>query len=406
MKPDHLTNKPIIYRAPYVVPVSGPVLADGAVLVVDGRIAAVDSFAGLRSSGAEIVDLEQQILTPALVNCHAHLELSYLADLDHEEQWASGDITAWIRTVLASRSQPADPNRVMAAASTALDGQATGGVALVADIGNSIASRGIGRDDRPRVNFFLELLGLAPEAVEQARQQLAGLDGMACTAHAPHSTHPEMIRGLKERAGQHGYSFPIHVAESAAELEFLRTGEGPFRDFIAERLGRVDFFEPPGCGAVEYLERLGVLDNKTICVHAVHISEAEATLIATRQAKVCLCPGSNRFLGVGKAPLPLLLKHGILPALGTDSLASNQSLNLWREMRLLQEDHPGIPPAQIFAMATKGGAEALGAGTELGSLEMGKAARILAVAYDGPLVEKEVYSYLVTAGNQRLRWLE
>ena len=83
---------------------------------------------------------------------------------------------------------------------------------------------------------------------------------------------------------------------------------------------------------MEYLDSLGVLDSNTLCVHAVHVSKAEIVTLAEKKVRVCLCPGSNRFLGVGKAPVTEFLAHGILPALGTDSRASNTRLSMWREM--------------------------------------------------------------------------
>ncbi|MCI5119366.1 MAG: hypothetical protein D3913_15810, partial [Candidatus Electrothrix sp. LOE1_4_5] len=83
------------------------------------------------------------------------------------------------------------------------------------------------------------------------------------------------------------------------------------------------------------------------------------------------------------APVEKYLNKGILPALGTDSLTSNPELSLWREMRLLAEDHPAVKPRDILRMATLGGAEALGLDRQLGSLEAGKAAALLAVDVTG-----------------------
>ena len=106
--------------------------------------------------------------------------------------------------------------------------------------------------------------------------------------------------------------------------------------------------------------------------------------MAAMQAKVCLCPGSNQFLAVGTAPVQGYLKYGILPALGTDSIASNPVLSLWREMSLLAQIKDAPNPALIFAMATMGGAQALGFAHCLGSLETGKNAEILCIPLSEP----------------------
>ncbi len=407
------TEGPTLYRAPYVVPVTSPVLADGGVLVDGGRIVGADRVSRLRPAASRVVELEGRIITPALINCHCHLELSYLAGLEWDDKATSGGMTAWIRLLLAKRSEAVEPTSIQRAAREALNGQYLRGVGLVADIGNLPATPALVAAGPAEVLFFQELLGVTAPAAEAALAALA--PEFNYTAHAPYSCHPRLIQALKEQSRQSGRVFPIHVAESAAEVEFLHTGRGPFHDFLAERLtmsgalangeGLLAHVAVPGCGAIEYLHGLGVLDRQTICVHSVHISAAEADLIATARAKVCLCPGSNRRLGVGKAPVPLLLARHILPGLGTDSLASNDCLDLWQEMQVLQGDQPGLDPERIFAMATRGGAETLGVEERLGAIAPGREARLLGVPYDGPAAE--IYSFLVNNGRaMNVEWLE
>ena len=149
-----------------------------------------------------------------------------------------------------------------------------------------------------------------------------------------------------------------------------------------------------------------MLDEKTLCVHAVHVNEHEAELIAQKRAKVCLCPKSNRYIGVGVAPLEMFLDKGILPGLGTDSLVSNTSLSMFAEMSALAKDHPGVDPEVIFAMATKGGALALQSYDRFGSIEKGKSASLLAVEFSAVALA-DLYSFLVQTENDgRLKWLE
>jgi cytosine/adenosine deaminase-related metal-dependent hydrolase len=118
--------------------------------------------------------------------------------------------------------------------------------------------------------------------------------------------------------------------------------------------------------------------------------------MAARQVKACICPGSNRFLGVGAAPVPQLLDSGISLVLGTDSLASNPYLSLWEEMRVLAQDHPGLKPEAIIRMVTINGAELMGLEGEMGSLAPGCSASFLAVS--GDLPENG-------SGSEILRWL-
>ncbi|HEX9716190.1 MAG TPA: amidohydrolase family protein, partial [Desulfurivibrionaceae bacterium] len=391
-------------RAPFVVPGHGPVIVDGAVLTEDGLVAAVGSYADLKDTDAQLKDYDGHVITPPLVNCHAHLELSCLAGLTGDPP-TPGDMTGWIRGLLAARAENPDQEIVQDAARLALARLYAGGCRAVADIGNRQESALLGEGFKTEVLFFLELLGLCGAAEEAALASLSGIGAdVRCTPHAPYSSGPALIRALKKRAA--GSLFPLHVAESAQEIEFLRTGGGPFLDFLGERGVEVVAFTPPGMGAVRYLDSLGVLDAQTLCVHGVHVEAGEIALLAERGAAVCLCPGSNRFMGVGVAPVQKMLAQGIPLVLGTDSLASNPHLSLWREMQLLREDHPSLPPEAVFAMASANGARLLGISGKLGTVAPGVSSSLLAVRCPAKN-EAEVFEFLTSIGTDvRLEWLE
>lgn len=399
-----------LYRAPFVVPGDGrPVIADGAVLTEEGVVRAVGTFAELRdNTDAPLEDYEGHVIVPALVNCHAHLELSHLAPLSQAD---SADrpktVTGWIRELLAARRAPREEDDVQLAALMALARLYAGGCRAVLDIGNLEESAELGRDFKTEVFFSLELLGLCGASQQAALDRLAALPAeLACTAHAPYSAGPELLRCLKERARQRNGLFSLHVAESEAEIEFLRTGQGEFRDFLLERGLELDSFAVPGTGAVRYLDSLGLLDDRTLCVHGVHVSGEEIDLLARRGSAVCLCPGSNRFLEVGRAPVQACLDRGVVLVLGTDSLASNPQLNLWQEMRLLREDHPGLAPGQVFAMASSNGARLLGLEQRLGRIAPGVSAALPAVRCTAAGAD-EVLEYLTATGSEiSLEWLE
>ncbi len=356
-------------------------MADGGIAVQAGIIAAAGPFREVRRSwpGAQVIDHPDCVLLPGLINAHAHLELSHLSQLGRQP--APPSFPAWIERLLAARSQAAaDEATILQAARQVLAAQQAEGVVVLADISNSGLTSQLAADYSGRLLVFKEYLGLRADSATAALLRLQQeSEEQPCTGHAPYSTHPALLRGLKARANRLGHVFPIHTAESFAEIELLRTGGGPFRAFLTERGLWDGAFQPLGKtgGAVHYLRQHGLLDSRTLCVHCVHIDAEEIALLAESGAKVCLCPGSNRSLGVGAAPLASLLRHGILPAIGTDSLASNPELSVWRELRLLAEEQPGVPPNILLAMATLGGAAALGL-NKLGSLETGKEAVILA----------------------------
>ncbi|MBM9538416.1 amidohydrolase family protein [Desulfobulbus alkaliphilus] len=391
-----------IHAAPWVVPVCSPIIAEGGVAVGDGRIVAVDVLPRLQQlyPQAEVRMYPGSILTPALVNGHTHLELSHLAALTATAM--TDRFTDWISRLLQLREiLGADGEPAWQAARLVADRQYQSGVSALCDIGNT--SMG-GRLADLFPGYLLackEYLGLAAWTLEKNLTRL-GLEPpqVRCCGHAPYSTHPRLLQRLKERARALEHVFSIHTAEPAAEADMIREGRGELVDFIRQR-GFWDnsFVSGQSDGSIHYLYDLGLLDEQTLCVHAIHVTEEEMRIMAGEGSKVCLCSGSNRFLGVGTAPVARYLDHGILPALGTDSLASNPELSLWREMSILAEDHPEIEAAEIFAMATLGGAEALGLGRVLGTLEAGKAADLLIVpSPPSPVDPKGIMTHLVTAG--------
>ncbi len=401
-----------IHRAPWLLSMAEPVLCNGAVTVQNNRIVCTGRFTDVKVqfSGARVIDHPDCVLMPGLVNAHTHLELSHLAHLAGQADGQS--FTSWLTTMLAERERlGAVGASVENAAREMLKSQFARGAIALGDIGNTGMARSLVPSFPGRLLPFLEYLGLGRASILPALKKLERLDDrVACTAHAPYSTHPELIRALKQRAERLGYMFPIHVAEPAAETGLLCEGRGELADFLRQSGFYEDVFQARGIdisGSVQYLHSLGILNQRTICVHAIHVSSDEMKLLRQSRAKVCLCPGSNRFLRVGKAPLPDYLAHGILPALGTDSAASNPELSIWREMELVAEDHPAVDPLAIITMATMGGAQALGIEDDYGTLEPGKSASILAVSIASEITDsQDVAEYLVHNGSTAtMQWL-
>ncbi len=354
-----------LHTAAWVVPVSGPSIAGGAVAVNGDTIIAVGKQEQMLAQypQATLIAHPDAILTPALVNAHIHLELSHLAALSREP--FAGSFTGWISQLLAMRDRlGATGKAVEQAALLTARQQYETGVSLIADIGNTSIGRDLSTSFQGILLHFKEYLGLAECTLEKnlLRLQQEPVE-VRCSGHAPYSTHPRLLQQIKARATSLGHIFPVHTAEIAAEGEMLGKGRGEMVEFVRQRGFWDNTFVPDRAGhtgSIHYLDTLGLLDQHTLCVHGVHVSEAEMELITATGAKVCLCPGSNQFLRSGIAPVRQYLDHGILPALGTDSLASNPELSLWREMQILSQQQPDVDPADIFAMATLGGAEALG----------------------------------------------
>ncbi|MBU0481115.1 MAG: amidohydrolase family protein [Proteobacteria bacterium] len=395
-----------LHRARYVVPMAADrnlpeILSDGAVLTEEGVITAVGRYDALQENDAVLVDHGKAVLLPAMVNCHSHLELSCFAALaGGDRPTHTGDMTGWIRELLAEREQPPDPEESRMASWQALARMYGGGCRGVIDIGNQPESATLGENFKMDLRFFLEVLGLGQEAIGRTGQIIESLaDSDHLAVHSPYSVHPDVIRMVKERCRALGHLMPVHVAESAGEVEFLATGRGVFRDFLEERGVWDGSFKVPGKSPVAYLDDLQALDVNTLCVHCVQVSDQDIEIMASRGVTVCACPGSNNFLGVGVAPVDKFVKSGLRVVLGTDSPASNPQVSLWEEMRLLADRFPEIHPLDLLKMATRNGAELLGLENKIGSLATGCSANFLAVTGDLPEDDRQgALRWLVTAG--------
>ncbi len=394
----------VVHRAPWILPIAQAPIANSAVAIQAGRVTAVGGFSEVSRSNADalVVDHPDSALMPGLINAHTHLELSHLAYLSQQPPPAT--FTGWIEKMLAERAKAGFSDEdVKEAARKSLADQQREGVIAIGDISNTGLTRELVSDFTGDLLCFKEYLGLRSSGVKPTLQALrAEDDNLLCTAHAPYSTHAKLLLALKKRAAKAGHIFPIHVAESLAETEMMSRGSGEMRDFLERRGFWDDTFQPTAIdnsGSVRYLHQMGALDDKTMCVHSIHLTDPEIELLTQAGSKICLCPGSNRYLDVGKAPLEKYLQKGMLPALGTDSLTSNPEISIWREMRLLAEDHPDVDPTDILRMATLGGAEALGLAGDIGSLEQGKKDAILAVKLPESFANAlSVIEYLVGCG--------
>jgi aminodeoxyfutalosine deaminase len=355
------------------MPVSRPPIRDGRVAVENGAITWVGGPADPGPPGGPIVDLGEGVLLPGLVNAHCHLELSHLKGrLDRSAGFAH-----WVDDLVGQRGTDG-PGAVRAAIARGIRQlQATGTVA-VADVSNDLAHLDLLSGSDLTAVVFHELLGWNPAraaaiAEEADARRLGPYDGLdvRLAAHAPHSVSPALFAELVKRGGPAA----IHLAESADECRFLLRGDGAWMRFL-ERRGLGDMpFDPPGVSPVRYLDELGALRAGMVAAHCVYVDGADRMRLAARGVHVAVCPRSNLNLGVGLPPVPELLDAGVRLCLGTDSLASVDTLDLIDDVVTLHEEFPELDPAVIVEMATAGGARALGL-AGLGTLAPGMRAEL------------------------------
>ncbi len=381
----------IRYRARWVVPIVSEPVRDGVVAVDGERIAYVGPL-GEAPPGDEH-DLGDVLLLPGLVNAHTHLELTamrgFLEDLDFRR---------WILRLTAARRDVLDTAALLDSARYGIEEGLRAGITTYADTSDSGVVVRAMRDAGVRGIVYQEVFGPDPSQSEASiaglRDKVANLRYLetplvrvGVSPHAPYTVSDVLFRATTDFARQHGLPMAIHVAESTEEHRLVADGEGPFADGLRGRGIHVGI---RGRSPIDLLERLGVLDLRPLLIHCVRADEGDIASIARSRSPVAHCPISNAKLGHGVAPLLEFLGAGITVGLGSDSVASNNRMDLVEEARvalLAQRARLGSyespSAADVLELATLGGAAALGLEAVIGSLEEGKQADLAAFPLDG-----------------------
>lgn len=382
-------------RAAWVCPIAMPPLRDGWVLIGDtGRIA---DFGQGPAPWPEVDDLGDVAVMPALVNAHVHLELSWLRG----RVPPAPRFVEWVQTLFAVRGRDPESDRpeVHDAVTTALGELRASGTGAVGDVTNSLVAAPALAASGLRGVIFHELIGFsvtddAPVRASHQARESASLHGLPVVpaAHAPYSVSPELFRAV--RAGVNACPLPVtsvHLGESPEEVEFVRDGTGPWRHMLA-RVGvwREDW-RPPGTSPVDYLAALGMLDARTLVVHGTQCTPEDLDRLCAIGSTVVTCPRSNAWVGVGAPPVAAFYASGVSVAVGTDSLASVDDLNLFAELAALSRLAPSVPPRRLLESATRVGARALGLDDRLGTIAPGKDAALIAVALPGAMDDVEAF---------------
>lgn len=400
----------IRYHAAWVVPIAGPPFRDGWVAVDRGRIVATGRRAV--DDGAQEVDLGAVALLPGLVNAHTHLELSYLRD----NVPPAREFVAWIRSVMASRRMRPDPTapEILSSVQAAIVEARAAGTAIVGDISNTLVAYGPLRESPLAGVLFYELIRFnapEPEAlVEQACRQIRALPPTArlrpsLAAHAPYSVAPLVFRAIRRALDYDAFTpCSVHLAESAEEVEFIRSGGGPWRRLLEDIGAWNPDWVPPGGSPVEFLDDAGFLDARVIAVHGVQMTPEDLSRLRARGTTLVTCPRSNGHTGAGAPPISDFYESGVRVAIGTDSLASTPDLSVFAELATMHALAPDVPAAALLDSATRQGARALGFDADYGTIEPGKLAEIIAV--DVPASVEDVEEYLVSGVDPRqVRWM-
>lgn len=324
-----------LHTADVVLPMSGPPILDGAVLLEGNTIAAVGTRADLLALAPDARLREHRgILTPGLVNAHAHLQYSDFHDL----ALTGKPFPEWIAMVAARRST-FDDAQWQSSARRGIHEAITHGTTAVADIVTDPAVLPVLTRSGLAGTAYLEALFLDAPAWDERRSayeallvQPGGPSAVGVSPHTMYTLGTGVFVDLLAIARSRGMRTHTHLAESTAESEYVLTGTGQFQTF-AERFGMA--FELMGKGAgvspTEHLDDLGGLGPDVHVAHGVHVDAADRARLRKAGTAVALCVRSNAILKAGEPPVADYLREGNPIAIGTDSLASSPSLDLLEE---------------------------------------------------------------------------
>lgn len=389
----------MIVRGGAVVTMDGArrVIENGAIAVKAGRIVAVGSRAEIdgKYGAREIVDATGKVVIPGLINGHTHVPMTLFRGLADDL-----DLQEWLtRYIFPAEAKNVTEEFVRAGTRLGLAEMIRGGTTTYCDMyyfEDAIADetfkagvRGVLGEtliDFPVADNKTHAEGMAYAERFVNKWKGNALVTPAIAPHAPYTVSEDHLKAIRALADRTGAPLVIHVSETKPEVD--------------------DSIKTKGASPVDYLARIGFLNNRVIAAHVVWPTESEIGLLKRLGVGVVHNPQSNMKLASGVAPVPAMLKQDLDVGLGTDGAASNNDLSMWEEMdtaaklhKLYSNDPKVVTAAEAFEMATIRGARALHMEKEIGSIEKGKRADLVVVDMDelNQTPYYNIYSNLVYA---------
>ena len=392
----------MIIRARVVVTMDGPPIDNGAVVVSGDRIVDVGKFSEIskRYSGEEVVALGEQALLPGLINAHCHLDYTCLRGKIPRPK----SFTDWIRAINAEKANLSQVDYV-ASINEGFAEVKRFGATTIANL--AAFPELISQIESPiRTWWFAELIDVrdpsrAVEIVDVAVKKLKSTEHWGLAPHAPFTASANLYRRCQEIARRENVLLTTHLAESREEMSMFRDSKGPLYEFLKE-IGR----DMGDCGDETPLRRfseilrdssasVGMTEN-WILTHLNELAENDFDLIPRSKNKFSIvhCPRSHAYFRHSPFQFEKLRKPGFNVCLGTDSLASNDDLSLFGEMRAFQKEFPNVLPEEILKMVTTHSARALGQEDWLGKVRSGSEADLIAIpiARHGESVQRRTRS--------------
>ena len=373
-----------LIKASLVYPVIGEPVADCGV-VVSGSVIEEFGKADEFDAGSfdDVIDLTGYLLMPGFVNSHSHLQWS--AAKGRTKRGAP--FSDWIKSIVRAREEITQTER-LSAMRRGIDEMQRSGITTVADVISDADSAQPIVDSQLRSVIFIEPIAphekdaektekFVRSEIEKLRQSGAA-PGVA--PHSPYSVSPKLLKLLKSLSEEMNIPFSVHLAETPQENIYIREGGGDLAQLLKFSGFIPKGFRGHGKSPVAFLQELPLLRD-CLTVHLNAIDEDDAALLASENAAPVFCPQSSKWFGRDKVlPLERFLNAGLKPAIGTDSLASNDSLSMLDELRCAAEYFPDVTKKTLIEMATINGANHLS--LNCGAIEKGRDADLIGFRWD------------------------
>ena len=386
-------NCDLIIKGKYILPMDEKltVIKDGFIAVSKNKITTLGEINEIgKCQAKKIIDAGNSIIMPGLINTHTHAAMAYFRGLADDlplDVWLKEHIfpaeAKYVNNEFIKKSGKLSCLEMIKSGTTCFNDMYFFGQEILAEVVKTAGLRAL-------LGLDLKNPGYSVERVIEIAKQFKD-DEFIKIALAPHSVYVcprEILEKVKQAAKAENLRVHIHVSETKKEVE--------------------DSIKNNGKSPVEYLDELGLLSDKLMAAHSVWLSDNDLEIYKNRGVKVAHCPVSNMKLASGVAPVEKMLKSEISVGLATDGAASNNTQDLFTEMRVCALLHkvsnlnPAVVSArEVVKMATINGAKVIGMEKEIGSLEVGKKADIITVGLNKPHLMPiyDPYSHLVYCAN-------
>lgn len=363
------------YSADYILPASSPPIRNGYIAVNEAN-----AIQGIYTEyDADLLELPKVkrlkgIIVPGFVNTHCHLELSWLKGKIKRGE----GLVPFIKQVIRSgRSRQEDHLPAMRKADKEMYNN---GIVAVGDISNLIDSKPVKLSSSIKYHTFVETLGFDPNRAKeifdsacQLKNDFAPLKA-SIAPHAPYSISKELLRYISRECDNSESLMSIHNQESEEENTLFRYKTGLFLDFYKEMNISTESFKAQARSSVQSIFSFLGKNQKILLVHNTYTSLKDIyfTKRSGRDIYWCFCPNANLYIENRLPKVELFYQNDLAITLGTDSLASNDSLCILSELKTLHQHFPALKLEQTLKWATLNGAKFLGLDEDLGSIEVGK----------------------------------